>query len=123
MFARFRPNLEGCEKVINYSYRIWPREEEWKSDIATRTVERSGDPVSMPDELIRRARIDYRRRQQQHAGNAPIDEEEGQTSDGFPRHVRDVLAAIGAGAAPYPASSADFARDWWPEQSEEQRRE
>ncbi|GMT34315.1 hypothetical protein PFISCL1PPCAC_25612, partial [Pristionchus fissidentatus] len=122
LFVRFRPNLLECQKVINYSYRMWPRGQEWKSNVSTRITNGPGDPVSMPDELVRAVRDDKRRRYALRYFTPTIRNPSGMRF-GIPRRVTAIMEEIGAGAAPYPASTEEFARDWWPTGGEQAREE
>ncbi|GMT11595.1 hypothetical protein PFISCL1PPCAC_2892, partial [Pristionchus fissidentatus] len=109
MFVRFRPNLQKCEKIINYSYRVLPPGEEWKVAVPTREFAAKGDPVSIPYQIVTGSISDSKIRAQLRIDN--VESLKGgrrRVLYGVCERMQRALDEIGAGTVPYPASSEIF---------------
>ncbi|GMT11641.1 hypothetical protein PFISCL1PPCAC_2938, partial [Pristionchus fissidentatus] len=109
LFVQFRPNLEDCEKVINYSYRVYPRGEEWRVAVPTRKAAGKGDPVSIPYQIVTGSLSDSKIRAHLRVANVEsLKEGRRRVLYGVCERMQRALDEIGAGSVPYPASSEEF---------------
>ncbi|GMT34823.1 hypothetical protein PFISCL1PPCAC_26120, partial [Pristionchus fissidentatus] len=97
-FTRFRPNFTDCEKVVICSYLMWKGREP-SAEIPTILISGAGRPVAIPFRIT------------------------SKSSEEVPEKVFRAMTAIGEGSIPYPESSDEFLRQYWPDREEGEKEE